>query len=109
MAGIKKYHQALSSFLEYYASIKSPFMQEVENKIIIDNKSHQYQLLRLGWYKNKYVHYTVFHFEIKDKKVIIYENRTDLNIHAELQEVGILAKDIVSGMQHPSEKLLQTA
>lgn len=109
MASIKKYHQALVRFLDYYAGIKSPFMPEVENRVIIDLKNHQYQLLRLGWYQKKYVHYTVFHFEIKDKKVVIYENRTDLNIHAELNDLGIAEKDILSGMKHPSEKLLQAA
>ncbi len=102
MEKVKKYQKSILSFLEYYAAIKSPFMPDVENKVIADTKKHHYQLVRMGWYQNSYVHYSVFHFEILDNKVWVHENRTDLNIDQELIDEGILAKDIMSGMKHPS-------
>jgi XisI protein len=101
MEKIKKYQKAILKILEKYADIKSPFMPDVENKVIADTKNHQYQLVRLGWYKDRHVHYTVFHFDIKDGKVWIQENRTDIKIEEELIDTGILKKDIFLGMQHP--------
>ena len=101
MEKVKKYQKAVLKILGEYAAIKSPFMPEVENKVIADTKSHQYQLVRMGWYKDRHVNYTVFHFEIKDGKVWIQENRTDVRIEEELMDAGIAKKDIMSGMRHP--------
>lgn len=102
MEKLRKYQKALLHILNYYAGIKSPFMPDVENKVISDTKNHHYQLQRIGWYQNSHVHYTVFHFEIRHNKVWVHENRTDVNIDAELIDGGIAAKDIVSGLDHPS-------
>lgn len=108
MEKVKKYQKIILSLLEEYSAITSPFMPDVSNKVIVDTKNHQYQLIRIGWYKDRHVHYTVFHFEILDGKVWIQENRTDVKIDEELISAGILANDIVSGLQHPTlQKLTQ--
>jgi XisI protein len=101
MEKLKKYQKALLEILKYYASVKSPFMLDVDNKVISDTKNHHYQLQRIGWHQNSHVHYTVFHFEIRNNKVWVHENRTDVNIDAKLIESGIDAKDIMSGLDQP--------
>jgi hypothetical protein len=106
MEKVKKYQKIILQVLEEYANIKSPFMPEVENLIIADTKNHHYQLVRMGWYKDRHVHYTVFHFDVLDNKVWIQENRTDVKIDEELIEAGIAAKDICSGMEHPAMRRL---
>ena len=102
MEKIKKYQKIILNILEEYAGIKSPFMPDVENKVIADLKNHQYQLIRIGWYKDRHVHYTVFHFDIIDGKIWIQENRTDVKIDEELIAAGVLSNDIRSGLLHPS-------
>jgi hypothetical protein len=109
MEKVKKYQKIILTVLDYYASIKSPFMPDVENKVISDVKNHHYQLVRIGWYKDKHVHYTVFHFDIIQGKVWIQENRTDVRIDEALIEAGIARKDILSGLQHPKLRQLETA
>jgi XisI protein len=104
MEKLRRYQKALMQILNYYAGIKSPFMPDVENNVIADTKNHHYQLQRMGWYQNSHVHYTVFHFEIRNNKILVHENRTDVNIDAELIDAGISPKDIVSGLGHPSLK-----
>jgi hypothetical protein len=99
---VKKYQKAVLQVLNYYGGIKSPFMPDVENKVIADTKNHHYQLQRIGWYEDRHVHYTVFHFEIKGNKVWVHENRTDVNIDEELVEAGIPLKDIMSGLDQPT-------
>ena len=89
MEKLKKYQKAILKVLQEYAAINSPFMPEVENKLIADTKNHHYQLVRMGWYKDRHVHYTVFHFDLLDGKVWVQENRTDVNIAEELEEAGI--------------------
>jgi hypothetical protein len=104
MEKIKKQQKAILNLLEYYAAIKSPFMPDVENKVIADTKNHEYQLIRLGWHENKHIHYTVFHFSLVNNQVWVHENRTDLNLDQELINFGIALKDIRSGMEAPSER-----
>jgi len=101
MENLKKYQKAILEVLEEYAAIKSPFMPDVENKVIADTRNHHYQLIRMGWYKDRHVHYTVFHFDLVDGKVWIQENRTDVKIDDELIAHGVASKDIFSGLQHP--------
>ena len=107
MEKVTRYQKAILKVLEEYAAIKSPFMPDVENKVIADTKNHQYQLIRMGWYKDRHVHYTVFHFDIVDGKVWIQENRTDVKIDEELIEAGVDPKDIVAGLQHPTLRELE--
>ena len=109
MEKIKKYEKSIVKMLEYYAAIKSPFMPDVENKVIVDTKNHHYQLVRIGWHEDRHVHYTVFHFDIFDNKVWVQENRTDLNIDEELKDFGIPEKAIASGLQHPKYRALVSA
>ncbi|WP_421797006.1 XisI protein [Haliscomenobacter sp.] len=101
MEKVKKYQKIILQVLEVYANIKSPFMPEVENLIIADTKNHHYQLVRMGCYKDRHVHYTVFHFDILGDKIWIQENRTDVKIDEELIETGVDKEDIFSGMMHP--------
>lgn len=101
MENLKKYQKAILDVLEEYAAITSPFMPDVENKVIADTRNHHYQLIRMGWYKDRHVHYTVFHFDLVDGKVWVQENRTDVRIDKELIAHGVAPKDIVSGLQHP--------
>jgi hypothetical protein len=107
MEKIKKLEKAILGILETYAAIRSPFMPEVENKVVIDKQNHHYQLIRMGWYKDKHVHYTVFHFEIQQHKIWIHENRTDVNIKEELLQAGVDDHDVLSGMVHPTMKNLK--
>lgn len=108
MEKMKKYQKAILHVLNDYAAIKSPFMPDVENKVIADTKNHHYQLIRIGWHDGQHVHYTVFHFDIIEKKVWIQENRTDVRISQELIEAGIPAKDIISGMKSPQLRRLES-
>jgi hypothetical protein len=107
MEKVKQYQEAILKVLHHYAAIHSPFMPEVENRVVADNQSHTYQLIRMGWYKDRHVHYTVFHFDIIDDKLWIQENRTDVKIDKDLIEVGVNEADIISGMQHPTLRMLE--
>jgi hypothetical protein len=107
MEKIKRYQKIIIRILAEYAAIKSPFMPDVENRVITDTKNHHYQLVRMGWYKDRHVHYTVFHFDIIDNQVWIQENRTDVKIDEELIAAGIPKKDVRSGLLHPSLRQFQ--
>ena len=53
--------------------------------------------MRLGWRKDRFVHLCLFHFDLKDGKIWIQQNRTDVDVAVDFMENGVLASDIVLG------------
>ena len=71
-------------------------------KITDDPVNDQCLLFRTGWDNQKWIHNCIFHFDIKDDKIWIQENNTDIEVDKELEEMGISKKEIVVGFHHPS-------
>ncbi|MEM9216531.1 MAG: XisI protein [Cyanobacteria bacterium P01_F01_bin.150] len=64
--------------------------------------THHYLLLKTGWDGEQRIYYSVFHFDIKDDKIWIQENNTDVEVDQVLAEMGISKKELVIGFHHPS-------
>jgi hypothetical protein len=58
--------------------------------------------MRVGWKGLKRVYYTVLHFDIKDSKIWLQQNTTDIDVGQELLEMGIPKEDIVLGLHPPT-------
>ena len=93
---IKQYQSIVLSFLERQASYRVA-NTDLENQIIADTQNHHYQLIRIGWRNNRYIHACPFHFDIKNGKIWIQQNRTDVEVGEELMAMGIPKSDIVIG------------
>jgi len=100
MDKVRTYQKILLEFLEEYVAFYGQ-NDLIETQILADNERHHYQLQRVGWNGEKYLHYCVFHFDIKNEKIWIQENRTDTDIAEELVQKGIPKSDIVLGLQPP--------
>lgn len=101
MEKIKQYEQIIISVLKEHQAIK-PFNEAIEKFVLVDSENRHYQLIYSGWQENQFVHFTVFHFQIKqDGKVWLLVNQTDIQIAKELVEHGIPKTDIVLGFQPP--------
>ena len=48
------------------------------------------------------MHHCIFHFDIKDNKIWLQANNTDIEVDLELAEMGISKDEIVVGFHHPS-------
>jgi hypothetical protein len=101
MATMKNYEDIVIQTLEEYAEMFNQQRDGLEATVIIDREGKHYQLLNSGWRKDEYQFYVIFHFDIKDGKVWLQENRTDVLIAQELSDKGIPKKDIVLGLQFP--------
>ncbi|MEI7586331.1 XisI protein [Runella sp.] len=93
---IKKYQEIIIAFLERQAQYRIA-NSELENQIVADTQNSHFQLLRIGWRNNRFVHSCPFHFDIKNGKVWIQQNRTDVEVAEELVAMGIPSSDIVIG------------
>lgn len=101
MARLNDYRQCLQEFLSRYSSY-GPKNSDIETQLIFDTVHDHYLLLRTGWDSQRRVHHCIFHFDIKDGKIWLQENNTDIKVDEELEEMGISNKEIVIGFHHPS-------
>jgi hypothetical protein len=59
----------------------------------------EYQVMNVGWDGNRRVHGCVLHLDIKDGKVWVQQNMTEMSIAQELMALGVAREDIVLGFQ----------
>jgi hypothetical protein len=101
MDKLAHYRESIKSFLRTYAeSIAND--SEIEVELVFDTENDHYLLFDIGWQKSRRVHDCIFHLDIKDGKIWLQENNTDLEVDEELQEMGIMKDEIVVGFHHPS-------
>ncbi|MGB0560295.1 MAG: XisI protein [Spirulinaceae cyanobacterium] len=72
---------------------------EIESQLVLDCKRNRYLLIDLGWNDIKRIYACVMHLDIRDGKVWIQRNMTEVDIAATLVEMGIPKEDIVLGLQ----------
>ncbi len=99
---IKKYQQLIVELLESHQSSYNATNPELQDQLICDYQSKNFQLITTGWSNNKYHYIVNFHFQIKlDGKIWLMANNTDIRIAEELVEKGVPRMDIVLGFHQP--------
>jgi hypothetical protein len=105
MDKIAHYQFCLQTLVEKYGKYQNR-NNDIETQILIDINRHHYQLMRVGWQELKRTYYTILHFDIRDSKVWIQCNNTDIDIAEELVNMGIPREDIVLGLHPPYKRPL---
>ncbi len=79
---------------------------QTEVQLLFDPKRHHYQVLHLGWVAEEQVrvHACIVHVDIKDEKIWIQRDGTEIGIANELVEAGIPKHDIVLGFHAPYKR-----
>ena len=99
-----KYQQIILGLLEEYASIEKVLTPDVKAQVIADTANHDYQLVSVGWHRQKFIYVTAFHLDIINDKIWLQQNNTDIMIADELMNRGVPATDIVLGFVVPSAR-----
>jgi hypothetical protein len=103
MANLEHYRQCIQTILTKHGSFK-PQRGDVEAELIFDTTHDHYQLMYVGWDQLSRVYHSVIHFDIKDGKIWIQQNMTDVDLAQELLEMGVAKEDIVLGLQPPYKR-----
>jgi hypothetical protein len=102
MADLNQYRQFVQEILiELHSYNQGNPNQGVDSEIILDIDRDHYLLLDVGWHGEKYVYAVFVHIDIKDSKIWIQRNNTDINIAERLRERGVNQADIVLGSHSP--------
>lgn len=73
-----------------------PTTEEMEQQAVIDDKNGQYMLFITGWEDNHTrIYDTIFHISLKEGKIHIQNDTTEVSVATLLIEQGIPPEDIV--------------
>jgi hypothetical protein len=73
----------------------------VDASCVFDEERDHYLLMDLGWRNGERVSDVILYFRIRDGKIWIEENMTDVQVGKALIRAGVERSDIVLGLQPP--------
>ena len=98
---MSKYKRIVQQVLEERAAKQLANSPGAKGHLVVDDEKNEFVLLWVGWSGDDYTHGLMFHVGIKNGKVWIYEDRTDIDIADLLAQSGIPKQDIVLGFVAP--------
>jgi XisI protein len=102
MEKIAKYREYVQKVIESHVHEQN---DGVECQIIFDTIRDRYQLVYVGWLDNsRRVYGCVIHMEIKNEKIWIQQDGTEIGTANELVELGVPRQDIVLAFYAPSRR-----
>jgi hypothetical protein len=72
----------------------------------LPRRRHRYQIVSVGWNNQKRIYGCMMHLDIKDDKIWIQQNTTEVDLASELIDMGVPKHDIVIGFHTPKMRLL---
>ena len=103
MAKIDQYRQLVQQILQEYSEIKSSD-EAVEAEVIFDLVHDRYQVVHVGWSKERRIYGCVLHLDITNEKIWIQHDGTEGGIANELIDRGIPKHDIVLAFHSPFKR-----
>lgn len=103
MDKLAHYRQIIQAMIAEYANYESQ-NPDIEQEMICDAERDRYLLLDLGWENNHRVYNCFIHMEIRNEKIWIQRNTTDVDFAEELVEKGVPKTDIILGFHSPFKR-----
>lgn len=103
MDKLDAYRQSIKTLLSRYNSGKNN-NDNWESQLIFDEQRDHYLWLDVGWDGSKRIYHCLMHLDLKQGKIWLQQNATDLNPAEDLIELGVTKKDIVLGLQPPFKR-----
>ena len=78
-----------------------PASEGLENHTIVDREQGHYLFMPVGWFRGRYFYGALMHFHLRDGKIWVLANNTEIELEKELFARGATRSDIVAGFQSP--------
>ncbi len=102
METVEKYRVYVQKLLEKYRHFSSN--DDVETQIITDEKHDHYQLVHVGWRNNRRTYGCVLHIDLKNDKIWIQHDGTEIGMANEFVALGVPKEDIVLAFHAPYKR-----
>ncbi|ACK72733.1 XisI protein [Gloeothece citriformis PCC 7424] len=96
------YKEIVEKVLENHA--KNPSNSQTEVKLIFDPERERFFVLNIGWQDLTRIFGCIIYIEIKDGKIWIERDGTEIGVANELVEAGVPKQDIVLGFKAPYKR-----
>jgi hypothetical protein len=96
MDKINTYREIIQNLLKDYISDDYQ-RQNVDRELIFDVERDHYQIVNVGWEDNHRIYRCILHFDIKNGKIWLQYNGTEIDFAEELVKAGVPKQDIVVG------------
>jgi hypothetical protein len=100
MEKLEKYRVYIQQLLTEYAH-RGSANREIEKQVICDLVNDHYQLVYVGWKNRRRTYGCVLHLDIKDNKIWIQHDGTEIGIANDLVKLGVPKEDIVLAFHEP--------
>ncbi|MBO3462777.1 XisI protein [Aetokthonos hydrillicola Thurmond2011] len=109
MDKLKKYRSILKNLLSKYYELSNTEITEargveVSDRLAFDEERDQYLWFRFGWDNKKQIQHIIVYLCIKNGKIWVEEDSTNLCVVDDLLSAGIPQSDIVLSFHHPSKR-----
>jgi hypothetical protein len=96
------YKEIVQKILESH--VKNCSNSQTEVQLIFDTERDRYQVLHIGWEGLSRVFGCIIYVEIKDGKIWIERDGTEIGVANELVEAGVPKQDIVLAFHAPYKR-----
>ena len=103
MDKINSYRRVIKQLLSQHAEQTISY-GEIETIPMFDERNDNYLLLDIGWNSMGRVYSVSLHLRLKEGKIWIERDETDISIADELLDAGIEKGDIVLGFYRPERR-----
>lgn len=94
MYRLTAYDHTVQELVEQYAAEWKPH-DGTSIEAVTDPEHGHYQIVRTGWKDGRFLHACLVHFTVRDQKVQLLRNDTDVEWDRELIDRGVAPDDIV--------------
>ncbi|WP_404788458.1 XisI protein [Altericista sp. CCNU0014] len=111
MDNLERYRSTIESILTRYHNIAlaqshPQSSSEATERLAFDEQRDQYLWFRFGWDNKTLVEHIIMYLCIKDGKIWVEQDATDLCVVDDLLASGVPHSDIVLGFHHPRKRML---
>ncbi len=103
MDRVAEYRRHIQHVLDEYGSFDLGD-DGIELEIVSDTQHDHYQLVTVGWQGERRTYGCILHLDIKNGKIWIQHDGTEVGIANELVELGVPKSDIVLAFHSPYKR-----
>jgi XisI protein len=101
MATHDAYRRIIEATLRAYTAIPYAY-GDLQTETIIDREQDRYLLITVGWDNGQRVYSVLAHIDVRDDKIWIQQDNTEVGVATELAQAGIPKQHIVLGFRPPN-------
>ena len=104
MDKITQYKKIARQLIEQYGAPDQNEGAEVQTAVVTDDQHGHYILLNLGWQDNHRTYFPYLHLDVRNGKIFVEKNHTEIAIAKELERLGVPKDDIVLAFHAPYKR-----